>query len=237
LAVYLVDHRPLPEAIDPTEELERMALNAVADSSLASDAEPSHDEVARGERLFYYSDADAADLIKQHRSDIARARVTDKHWDLIRSEKEASVYDREAYEHDLQLGKETGRQPTERATRAECSEPGTNVMYIFKFGGPLAEDQQVQTAAASSLLPELVIGIGEQEVSNFCREDAAAKRGIKEWLFREQISYEPTFIQLSKARKEVSCMSSYPMLGQDSTLPQYRQTSNEPVPAQYQYPV
>ncbi|MCJ1248252.1 hypothetical protein MMC30_005469 [Trapelia coarctata] len=220
--------------MDPFEELERMALNAVAEYTLTSDAEPSHDEIERWQRLFRYSYSDAAD---QLRCNLARARITDEHWDLVRLEKEADGYDREAYEHSMQNGQSTCSQPNDQAPEAESSGRGNNAVYIFKLGGPLAEPRQIQTAAGLSSFPNLIKGFGEQGISSFCRVDTMAKRAIEEWLSREQVSYKPTFIRLSKARKELSSASSYPRLGQDSTLPQHRLSCGESFPAQDEYPV
>jgi len=38
-----------------------------------------------------------------HRRQQRRERITDDHWELVRTEKEALGYDREAYEHNLSL--------------------------------------------------------------------------------------------------------------------------------------
>jgi hypothetical protein len=86
--------------MDPFAELERMALNAQPE---ANNEEPSEEEVTRWQRLFHYSRSEATDLIQEHRSNISRQRVSDEYWELVREEKEAQWYDREAYEHDLEI--------------------------------------------------------------------------------------------------------------------------------------
>lgn len=64
-------------------ELERMALNAADVACPDSADEPSREQVLRWRQLFRYSESEAVDRIKEQRSDVARARVSNAHWDLV----------------------------------------------------------------------------------------------------------------------------------------------------------
>lgn len=81
--------------MDFFEELEQMALNA-ADEQLDIEDDPSQEVIARWQQLFDYSPVDAADLIKQRRNNYTRIRVSNEHWEMVRSAKEGQGYDREA---------------------------------------------------------------------------------------------------------------------------------------------
>ena len=134
--------------MDPFEELERMALNAIDDASRGKEEEPSHDQIANWQRLFHYSYSDAIDRIQQHRSDLARMRVSDEHWGLVQVEMEANGYDREAYEHKLQLGKTL---PEPYPAKAPHGDSGTASSFIFKLEGPLSDPSVIQK---SNYFPE-----------------------------------------------------------------------------------
>ena len=127
--------------MDPFEELERMALNAIDDASMSKEEEPSHDQIANWQRLFHYSYSDAIDRIQQHRSDLARMRVSDEHWGLVQVEMEANGYDREAYEHKLQLGQTL---PEPRPAKDPHVDSGTASSFIFKLEGPLSDPSVIQ---------------------------------------------------------------------------------------------
>ena len=87
-------------------------------------------------------------------------------------------------------------------------------------------------------LPEVLNGVGEEGDAKFCVVDSAAKCAIEGWLSREQISYRPIFIRLSKARKDFSYTSAYPTLEVDTTLPHHRLHGGVVFrPAQNEYPV
>ena len=62
--------------MDPSEELERMAINATSDSQLDEDGLCA-DDIARWQHLFSYAYSEAKAKIENHRSDIARERVSE----------------------------------------------------------------------------------------------------------------------------------------------------------------
>lgn len=241
--------------MDAFEELEKMALNASGGgsttASTVSEEAPSPAQVSRWQKLFGYSYSDAIDYLQEYRTDLTRSRVSDDHWDLVRVDKEAAGYDREAYEYECQITGKAGKmklaastkdvKATERFSSADA-DADADTTYIFKLWGPLCTPEEVQSAAGLSDLPSLILATGDGGENLFCRVSGTAKQAIEAWLVRNQINYKPTFIQLSEARKELSSTSLYPTLGIDSTLPQYRMRDGDNGnmiyrPKQDEYPV
>lgn len=82
-------------------ELENMAVNVVDEPD--SDAEPEIKTIKRWQDLFQYTYKEASDRIKDHHSNLSLAKVSDEHWEIVRSKKEAEGYDRDAYEYAMFL--------------------------------------------------------------------------------------------------------------------------------------
>ena len=225
--------------MDPFAELEQMALNAT-EQDLEQDKEPSDATISLWHQLFGFSFAEAANVIRNRREDYSRKRISDELWNIIRVEKEAQGYDREAYEYEFEVGSNTRSvasfkrivPPTASQARAMC---------IVKLEGILDTPEKVQTAAKLLFPPEIAKGSSEDgDDSVFCTIDGQAKHNIMCWLPAQASNLTPTFARvLQKASKELSDYSLYPSLGIDSTLPQYRQSSATLsfVPGQDQYPV
>lgn len=72
--------------------------------SVCKKFEPSEDEIQRWQTLFEYSYLEAAEHIKNPKSDYARYRVSNVHWGLVRLEKEVEGYFRETYERWIKIG-------------------------------------------------------------------------------------------------------------------------------------
>ncbi|MCJ1350181.1 MAG: hypothetical protein MMC33_000162 [Icmadophila ericetorum] len=226
--------------MDAFEELEQMALNASGGSTATSDEAPSPAQAARWQKLFGYSLSDATDSLQEYRSDLTRTRVSDDHWDLVRGDKEAAGYDREAYEYECQLvGRSKLAVPTPDPKLGGDRYANADASYLFKLWGPLCTPEEVQEAAGLPNLPQVIQAAGDDGESLFCRVSGTTKQEIEAWLVREQANYKPTFIRLSEARKDLSSISPYPTLGMNSTLPQYRMHNNNVTyrPAQCEYPV
>ncbi|KAF4626563.1 hypothetical protein G7Y89_g11594 [Cudoniella acicularis] len=81
------------------KELERLAQNA----AVANPSEPAQEEIGRWRHLFGYSHYESYQLLLAHRSDVTRTPISDSHWELVRSEREAAGHNRESYEHSLTL--------------------------------------------------------------------------------------------------------------------------------------
>ncbi|KAL9120890.1 MAG: hypothetical protein Q9187_002557 [Circinaria calcarea] len=225
--------------MDHFEELENMAFNAGREQDRDSAPQPSAAQISGWQRLFNCSYSDAVDRIIQLRSDLSRVRISDEHWEIVRPEKEAEGYDREAYEYEIQLSRKILLKPShnpEQALKTSAAQPSA---YFIVLEGPLDTPLKVQEAGKISTIPHLIKGTGDTGETMFCRVDGNAKEAILEWLSKQQISFRPTFICLSKAKKDLSIRSIYPTLGLDSTLPQFRldDHSTSPSPAQDEYPV
>lgn len=220
--------------MDPLKELERMALN-VEGCDQQQIAEPTADEIARWQELFGYSYAEALGHIEDQRNDVARERVTDDHWELVKKREEEEGYDREAYEHKLRHKIEK-RKASPSGPCASPTAASQLATVLVKLEGPLDSADQVMVAANLSSPPKIVEGTNvDGSNALFCRINAVAKVAIQSWLLEKKHFFEPFFVFYSKARKELSDTSAYPTLGIDTTLPQYRTVL--PSPTQMQYPV
>lgn len=224
--------------MDLLTELEIMATNVVD----GSDAEPeleSSDVLTRWQQLFCYTHTEAIHCIKQHRSNFSRERVSDEHWEMVRCDKEAEGYDREAYEHALELGRrKKSRVSAEKLAGTSVGQVSKST-YILKLEGPLDTAAKVQEAAGLETFPAITTGTGDLGEARFATIDSKAKGAIVVWLSRQRIDFAPTLVKVSKSGKELSEYSIYPTLGVDSTLPQYRADTVDAqfMPAQNQYPV
>jgi hypothetical protein len=159
---------------------------------------------------------------------------------MVRCEKEAEGYDREAYEYEIQLG---GRMAS-KSSRKEGQEPRSSTSqahstFLVILEGSLDTPEKIQEAAGLSTTPRVMKGTGDTGEASFCRVDGNAKQAIIDWLSREHVNFNPTFVRLSKAEKDLSSNSIHPTLGLDATLPQHRPHSNDTTfsPAHNQYPV
>jgi len=219
--------------MDLLTELENMAFNAVDEPD--TDAEPENETIKRWQQLFQYTYAEATKHINQHRANLSRTNVSNEHWEIVRHEKEAKGYDREAYEYSIAPGK--GIKKTLAAGLSPSHESST---FLLKLEGPLETAVSVQKAAGLASAPAVLSGTGDAgNEASFCRVDGAAKKAILDSLSTG--SFQPTFIRVSKAEKALSNTSPYPTLGLESTLPQHRPTTINStstfLPAQGQYPV
>src|SRR5271154_5944937 len=88
--------------MDLLSELENMAY-IVDDSNAGLELKLPNSVIIRWQQLFCYTRAEAISRIEQHRSNLSRERVSDEHWEMVRCAKEADGYDREAYEHEIEL--------------------------------------------------------------------------------------------------------------------------------------
>ena len=86
-------------------ELENMANNIVHDSDTGPEIDSSDSVITRWQQLFCYTRAEATSYIERHRSSFSRERVSNEHWEVVRCTKEADGYDREAYEHEIELAR------------------------------------------------------------------------------------------------------------------------------------
>ncbi|KAK4237760.1 hypothetical protein C8A03DRAFT_34233 [Achaetomium macrosporum] len=222
------------------DELESMARLAVEHD--AGPAEADDITIQKWQALFGYSYSEAAKKIEGHRRDMCRNPVTDARWDLVRDEKQAQGYDKEAYEHACLISQQT---------RVAQQEPFTLPVkaaskYLLKMEGPLHSIEAIRAitrfsdrdTGVSEL--RLVAGTDDSGLSaSFCIVDAATKQNIQTWLSSAEPLFQPIFVRYSKADKALSSTSHFPTIGLDTTLPQHRLGSDSalPSPAQDEYPV
>lgn len=174
------------------QELEALAGNAfVADLDNGTTREPMKDTVARWRKLFKLSEDEAIDRIQEHRNNLTRARVSDSHWEMIRSEKEDEGYDREAYEYELELQKKKAAMP-DLLPAVEDS----TLTYLIELTGPLDGPAKVQQAAGLNKAPELVGGrsLDDGRPVWLCCIDGAAKNALLRWAVDDGGGYEPTIL-------------------------------------------
>ncbi|KAF9878420.1 hypothetical protein CkaCkLH20_03912 [Colletotrichum karsti] len=217
-------------------------LEAMASMSFdqPQDDEPlPTDVVERWQRLFGFDTyAEAASKIQEHRSNLGRDTVSDVHWDMVREEKEAQGYDKEAYEYSCRL-QATVRPPA--PTKSKPVKKSRPAKYLVMLSGPLDSAVRIRTMANTQETPEVFDGtLDDGSQAQFCVVDEYAKESILEALSQEKSSFQPLFIRHNKAEKELSATSMYPTLGLDATLPQNRPTSlndERLSPSQNEYPV
>ncbi len=200
--------------------------------------EPADQDLSLWQTRFGYSAPEALVVIETLRADINGRKLSDDQWNLVKAAKEAEGYDRETYEHQLQLWSSNG---SNFHARPKHSGPARDTSsYIFKLGGPFTDIESLRRAVGG-VSAEARRGQGEEGDTEFACVDGAAKRVIEDWLATQSppMHYRPTFIRLSQAPKNLSEHSSHPTLGIDCTLPQHRmQDLNQPfAPAQNEYPV
>ncbi|KAK7885624.1 hypothetical protein LTR67_010417 [Exophiala xenobiotica] len=214
--------------MDILAELETMATNVTEEDDMISDA-----DVQRWQKLFNLTRSDSSNAIETYRGNYSRARITDEHWDAIKSTQEAKGHNRESYEYSLTKT----RKPTNMTSASAPIERGS---FIVQLTGPLDTAARLQEAAALSQIPALATGFGEDGEARFCEIDGAAKSRLLAWLAKHHGDFHPTIVRLSKAKKDLCPHTPAPMLGRmDLTLPQHRpdDATFKPTPLPDQYPV
>lgn len=214
--------------MDLLNELEAMAYNAVSisDSDFAIPAQT----VSRWQSLFGYSAEEAIAHVEQHRADLTRPRVSDQHWALVHEAKEAEGHDRESYEYSMSMNPVKAKQRNE--TRP------TDSRNLCLLEGPLESAEKVRIAAGLPTLPKVHKGLDDDGkpldfVVLDAQETIRLVSAFEGQVFQPKLTCIP-----SPADKELSPTSPYPLLGIDTTLPQYRPQGTDLVyPAQNQYPV
>ncbi|KAK0657285.1 hypothetical protein B0T16DRAFT_425566 [Cercophora newfieldiana] len=198
---------------DLMSELESMATCAIDD-------QVDEISVQKWQSLFGYSHSAAQDKIKSHRADISRNPLSDTQWDLIRTEKEAVGYDKEAYEHSLSLlAAKKAHQVTSPSPSTTKKEARANINAVRKAG---RDDTLTIVPGRDS----------DGEPTNWCIVSGTIKSNIIAAYFT------PFFVPYKLAEKDLSRHSHHPTLGIDATLPQYRLDNGvEPSPGQGEYPV
>ena len=210
--------------MDLYAELESMAVNAVDDDSVGF--EPSEDEIHRWQTIFAYSHSEAVEQIKNQKADYSRRRVSDDHWDLVKSEKEAQGFSRDAYEHWMKMGGQSAYSHGETKHVDTLPSQANSSSYLVLLEGILNTPKSVQDAANLPEPPHTVQAASETRDAVFCEINGTIKQSLEKWLSQQKSTFRPTFIRISKAKKDLDSNSIYPTLGLESTLPQNRYSSD-----------
>lgn len=178
------------------QELEILAGNAYVprDAYTKDDnpkTEPIGTTMARWQRLFNLPADEAVDRIQAHRNNLTRPRVSDGHWEMLRLEKGAAGYDREAYEYELELQKRKAALPDLLPSSGD-----NRMTYLVELAGPLDTAEKVQQAAEMDKVPEVVSGrsVEEHRQVELCCVDERAKAALLRWAAENGKGYEPTIL-------------------------------------------
>lgn len=222
--------------MDLFEELENMAANVAEEFDV--DFEPDENEIARWQKLFAYTYPEAVEQVTNQRNDYSRSKVSDDLWDLVKSQKEAQGYSREAYEHEIRTGGRLIASHNQHINIA-ISASQASATYLILLEGVLDTPEKIQAAVKLSEPPQAVQASSETGNSVFCRIDGNIRQAIEIWLSRQKSTFRHTFVRLSEAKKDLAATSVHPTLGIESTLPQHRPSfSQTPFsPLQDEYPV
>ena len=96
-----------------------------------------------------------------------------------------------------------------------------NAKYLLKLEAPLDCATKVREAAGLDHDPSELPAVNDSdEAESFVIVDGRAKDAILQRY--NHGAYQPTFVRLSKARKDLCAYSAYPKLSEDTSLPQFR---------------
>ena len=105
---------------------------------------------------------------------------------MIKDEKEALGYDREAYEHSLQLPKIFKGQSATVPTTGDDGE----LMFLFRLGGLLDSPEKVKDIAGLKELPLVRKAWSERGMVDFCVVDKEVQQNLEEWLAQKAVLQE-----------------------------------------------
>lgn len=205
--------------MDLLSVLEGMASNVAEEAD--EESKPSEESISRWQMLFGYSHLEAIEQIKTQNRDYTRQPLSDDHWNLVRSTMEAKGFDRGAYEHWLKLGRPSNGLHQGKGD-IDASSPLSDDLFLVKLEGYLSTPQRLQEVAKLTEKPHTDVGISDHGDTLFCRIDRNVRRSVEKWAVMQTPKFNPAFIPVNLAKKDLSPDSLYPTLGLDSTLPQYR---------------
>jgi hypothetical protein len=177
-------------------ELEALAGNAYNPNlpeDNATPPEPISTTITRWNNPFNIPSGDAIDRIMEHRHNLTRTRVSDSHWDTVRSHKESQGYDREAYEYELDLQKRKANIGNFMPVEDEAE---STVTYLVELSGPLDSLEVMQKAAGLKEAPQKVDGwsVEERREVEMCIVGSKEKRAILMWAAEQGGGFEPTIL-------------------------------------------
>lgn len=165
-----------------------------ANASALNDDDPSEENIERWVSLFKYNYLEAYQLLKAHRSDITREPITDEHWELVRADREAAGYDREAYEHSLTLKDVLKSQST------VIHDADGLRWTLYRLGGLLESGDKVKEICGLEKEPKVTEGQGENGYAKFVWVDDASAKKIEIGLRDRGFSRRPRRVILEAMR-------------------------------------
>lgn len=177
------------------QELEALAGNAY-NPNLPEDGtppEPISATIARWNKLFKIPGDDAIDMIMEHRNNLTRTRISDDHWEAVRTGKESQGYDREAYEYELELQKRKANMGNIVPVDDEAE---SRVTYLVELSGQFESLEVVQSAAGLEKAPPTVEGwsVEEKRSVQMCIVGNKEKCAILQWAAEQGGGFEPTVL-------------------------------------------
>ncbi|KAI5259528.1 hypothetical protein E4T42_00197 [Aureobasidium subglaciale] len=208
------------------EELKRLGANAL---------NTNEKDIKSWQKLFGFSYNDARDKIQNNRADLERRRISDELWLDMKASKGLQGHNRESYEYEL-----FRRSKVSTTTDSRQAVVSKSSLRGLLLTGPLATPEKVQTIAGLSE-PPLVTAAESEEIdssTSFCYVTAGEEQLILKGLCDHGIvDFQPCFITINIAAKDLHTSAS-PTLGlSEPTLPQHRPDSVEDLVQQDQYPV
>ncbi|KAF1950255.1 hypothetical protein CC80DRAFT_482983 [Byssothecium circinans] len=167
-------------------EVERMAQAVYAGDAQLAGEYPSTETIERWKKLFGYTHGEAVRLITQQRADVTRERISDEHWDEVSLAKQELGYDREAYEHSLQLPnvfKENNAPIPMISASGEAT-------VLVRMAGLLDSAEKIKEIGKLDEMPEVIeawIGLGTEK---FCVVKQQAYKKIGEWLVQRSVLHQ-----------------------------------------------
>lgn len=114
---------------------------------------------------------------------VVRERITDDYWDLVKDDAEAVGYDREAYEHSLQL-KNLFKENS--ATILTTGDDGVTLL-LFPLIGLLDSPEKVKEAAGLGGIPKMLHGENDMGMVRMCLVEKETYKKLEDWLTQRTV--------------------------------------------------
>ncbi|KAJ3493963.1 hypothetical protein NLG97_g4389 [Lecanicillium saksenae] len=189
-------------------------------------------DIEHWQLCFKFTRAGAVEEISSWRADFSRQTVSQDAWEAIKDSEFAKDFSKETYEYFMARGRtlEHRTAPVDNDTS----------IYLLRIHETSPSVRMVQDLLGDDNI-QVLPGIDDDgNRVQFCSLDANKRNLLLSKLASSaSAQFQPTFIRVSIAKKDLDINSRYPTLGIKSTLPQHRADSNADCfePAQNEYPV
>jgi hypothetical protein len=203
--------------------------------TVCSEEDVSDECIQQWQQLFGYSKEEAMKLLKGHRVDLNRHRISNELWNLVEPTVDAR-HNKESYEHYLTV-QTVGLRSTGNLNSSRSRKSPANSSYLVRLEGPIDAPEMVRKLAGLQQTPPVHATADDSESQGIFVIVDGATRAVIVQKFATR-TFQPFFQRYAKAEKVLSIISRYPTLGIDTILPQHRLSGHEvPFPTQDQYPV